>query len=109
MGLCQGFARVLDMTQTLFREICFRREAVLFYPEGFAQIALARLFSFCNSVDPDIRWEAIGDGLQHSPLVLRVHRGPFQPFSQFSSLFSRCEEPVCCVWCRDWPFLMVPE
>ena len=64
VGLCQGFARVLDMVQILFREICFRRKAVLLYPEGFTQITLSiGLFSFRNSVNPYIRWESIGDGL----------------------------------------------
>ena len=77
VDLYQGFTRVLDITQILFREICFRRKSVLFYPEGFAQVTLTGLFSFRNSVDPNIRWETIGDGLQHSPLVLRVHQGPF--------------------------------
>ena len=73
VGLCQGFACVLDMTQILVREICFRRKSVLFYPEGFAQVALTGLFSFRDSMDPNIRWETIGDSLQHSPLILRVH------------------------------------
>ena len=109
VGLCQGFARVLDMVQILFREICFCRKAVLLYPEGFTQIALIGLFSLRNSVNPYIRWEDIGDGLKNSPLVWRVHRGPFLVVPQFSSIFSRSEEPVCCVCCRDWPFLMVPE
>ena len=34
------------MTQILVREICFRRKAVLFYPEGFTQVTLTGLFSF---------------------------------------------------------------
>ena len=65
------------MAQILVREICFRRKAVLFYPKGFAQVALTGLLSFRDSMDPNIRWEAVGDSLQHSPLILRVHRGPF--------------------------------
>ena len=58
VGLCQDFTRVLDMTQILLREICFRRKVVLFYPEGRTQVALTGLFSFRDSVDPNIRWEA---------------------------------------------------
>ena len=57
-------------------DLC-RRKAVLFYPKGFAQVALTGLLSFRDSMDPNIRWEAVGDSLQHSPLILRVHRGPF--------------------------------
>ena len=77
VGLCQGFAGVLDMTQILVWEICFRRKVVLFYPKGFAQVALTGLFSFRDSMDPNIRWESVGDSLQHSHLILRVHRGSF--------------------------------
>ena len=51
------------MAQILVREICFRRKVVLFYPEGFEQVALTGLFSFRDSMDPNIRWEAVGDGL----------------------------------------------
>ena len=99
MGLCQGFLRVLDMTQILFREICFLRKEVLPYPEDFAQIALVGLLSLRNSVYPCVRCEGIGNDLQHSPTVV----------PQFSSVFSLPEETVCCVCCRDWPFLMVTE
>ena len=63
VGLCQGFTCVLDMVQILLREIYFRRKAVLFYPKGFAQVALTGLFSFRDSMDPNIRWEVVGDTL----------------------------------------------
>ena len=98
MSLCQGFTRVLDMTQILFREICFRRKEVLLYSEGFAQITIG-LFSLCNFVNPCIRWEDIG--LKSSPSSLSV--------SPPSSVFSLSEEPVFCVCSRDWSFLMVSE
>jgi hypothetical protein len=51
------------MSQILVREICFRRKAVLFYPKGFAQVALTGLLSFRDSMDPNIRWESVGDSL----------------------------------------------
>ena len=77
------------------------RKVVLLYSEVFPQISLVGLFSLRNSMNPHIRWEGIGNDLQYSPLVLRVHRVLFQPVPQFSSVFSLSEEPVCCVCYRD--------